>query len=105
MNQDSIYVGIDISKVHLDVYIDRDNPHLQVGKGVQALTERLQALGPQLVVLEATGGLERLLVSSLTAVGIPVAMANPQRVRTFATMLGQAQTDQLDAKLRAEYGQ
>lgn len=59
MNQDSIYVGIDISKVHLDVYIDRDNPHLQVGKGVQALTERLQALGPQLVVLEATGGLER----------------------------------------------
>ena len=107
MNQDSIYVGIDISKAHLDVYIDRDSQHLQVCNtdvGVQALSERLQVLGPQLVVLEATGGLERLLVSTLSAVDIPVAIANPRRVRAFATMLGQAKTDQLDAKLLAEYG-
>ena len=107
MNPDSIYVGVDISKAHLDVYLERDNQHLQFAntdEGVESLTKRLQALEPQLVVLEATGGLERLLVSSLSASDIPVAMANPRRVRAFATMLGQAKTDKLDAKLLAEYG-
>ena len=60
-------------------------------------------LTPQLVVLEVTDGLEPLLVSSLTTADIPVAMANPRRVRAFATMLGQAKTDKLDAKLLTEY--
>ena len=67
MNPDSIYVGVDISKAHLDVYLERDNQHLQFAnteEGVETLTQRLQALEPQLVVLEATGGLERLLSAS-----------------------------------------
>ena len=72
-------------------------------EGVQTLTKRLQVLTPQLVVLEATDGLEPLLVSNLTTADIPVAMANPRRVRAFATMLGQAKTDKLDAKLLTEY--
>ena len=61
-------------------------------------------LTPQLVVLEVTDGLEPPLVSSLTTADIPVAMANPRRVRAFATMLDQAKTDKLDAKLLTEYG-
>ena len=102
MTQAAIYVGIDISKAVLDVYIDRDDEHFQVSNdvvGVAQLVERLQPLGVTLVVLEATGGLERLVVSTLTAHEIPLALANPRRVRAFATTLGKAKTDKLDAQL------
>lgn len=107
MTQAAIYVGIDISKAVLDVYIDRDNEHFQVSNdevGIAQLMERLEPLGVTLVVLEATGGLERLVVSTLTAHDIPLALANPRRVRAFATTLGQAKTDKLDAQLLAQYG-
>lgn len=107
MTQDAIYVGIDISKATLDVYIDGQDVDIQVSNddaGVTALMERLMGLEITLVVLEATGGLERLLVSTLSAHGIPVALANPRRVRAFATTLGKAKTDQLDARLLARYG-
>ena len=41
-----------------------------------------------LVVLEATGGLETALVGEL-ADGVPVAVVNPRQVRDFARALGQ----------------
>jgi transposase len=107
MTQAGIYVGIDISKAVLDVYLDGDDEHFQVTNdeaGVAELIERLQPLGVTLVVLEATGGLERLVVSTLTAHDIPLALANPRRVRAFATTLGKAKTDKLDAQLLAQYG-
>ncbi len=107
MTQAAIYVGIDISKAVLDVYIDRDDEHFQVSNdeaGVTQLIERLEPLGVTLVVLEATGGLERLVVSTLSAHEIPLALANPRRVRAFATTLGKAKTDKLDAQLLAQYG-
>lgn len=107
MTQAAIYVGIDISKAVLDVYIDHNDEHFQVSNdeaGVAQLIERLQPLGITLVVLEATGGLERLVVSMLSAHEIPLALANPRRVRAFGTTLGKAKTDKLDAQLLAQYG-
>lgn len=56
------------------------------------------------VVLEATGRLERLVVSHLHSLDIPVSLANPRRVRAYGISLGRAKTDALDAKLLAEFG-
>jgi transposase len=74
--------------------------------GADALAGRLGALGPALVVLEATGGLERLAAAALAAAGLPVAVVNPRQVRDFARAVGQlAKTDALDAQLLARFGE
>lgn len=89
-------MGINISKAVLDADIERDDEHFQVSNdeaGVARLIERLRLLGVTLVVLEATCGLKRLVVSTLTAHEGPVALANPRRVRASATTLGKAKTD------------
>src|SRR3954447_2447666 len=87
MDKAPTFVGIDVSKRRLDVHsrpsgesftIDHDD------EGVAALVERLAALAPTLVVLEATGGLEARPAAPLAAAGLPVAVVDPRRVRAFA---------------------
>jgi transposase len=63
---------------------------------------RLQALQPTLIVLEATGGLERAATVALAAAGLPVVVVNPRQARDFARATGQwAKTDALDARALA----
>src|SRR3712207_735009 len=75
-------------------------------RGIVQVVEQLQPLGPQLVVLEATGGLEVPLAAALSAAGIAVAIVNPRQVRDFAKAIGQlAKTDALDAQLLARFAE
>jgi transposase len=68
------------------------------------LVEQLQALHPTLIVLEATGGLERAATAALATAGLPVVVVNPRQVRDFARATGQlAQTDALDARALAHF--
>jgi transposase len=61
-------------------------------------------LKPPLIVLEATGGYERRLVSELVAADLPVRVVNPKRIRDFARAKGKlAKTDKLDARVIAQY--
>ena len=97
----SLFVGIDVSKAALDVALRpgadpwrcaNDEP------GITELVSRLKPLEPLLIVLEATGGLERLVVAALALAGLPVAVVNPRQVRDFAKATGRlAKTDALDA--------
>ena len=55
-----------------------------------------------MVLLEATGGLEREVAVALAAAGLPVRIIEPSRARHFARSIGQqAKTDTLDARLLA----
>ena len=57
------FVGIDVAKVQLDIAVRPSGERWAVpndADGVVTLVERLQALHPTLIVLEATGGLERV---------------------------------------------
>src|SRR5499426_237869 len=68
------------------------------------LVDQLEALYPTLIVLEATGGLERLVTSALATAGLPVVVVNPRQVRDFARATGQlAKTDALDARALAHF--
>lgn len=68
----------------------------------RALVDRLQALHPTLIVLEATGGLERPATAALATAGLPVVIVNPRQARDFARATGQlAKTDALDARALA----
>ena len=74
--------------------------------GISSLTERVGALDPTLIVLEATGGLELPLVSSLLEAQLPVQVVNPRQVRDLAKALGRlAKTDAIDAQLLARFAQ
>jgi transposase len=108
----TMFVGIDVSKDVLDVALRGEQPSsFQVGrdeKGLEQLVQRLTQLESkvQLVVLEATGGLERDVVAVLAAAMVPVAVVNPRCVRDFARSLGKlAKTDGIDAAVLAHYAE
>ena len=108
MTMDKTWVGIDVSKDVLDIYVlpqglTLQQPNSEVG--IQSLIEQLNPLSPSLVVVESTGGLECSLVSGLQAATIPVAIANPRKVKGFAIALGKAKTDKLDAQVIAQFAQ
>ncbi|WP_139806752.1 IS110 family transposase [Deinococcus hopiensis] len=106
---ESIFVGIDVCKARLDVAI-RPTGEIFVEEnsipGVARLADRLNGLDPTLVVLEATGGLERELVLALVQRGVRVVVVNARQVRDFAKATGRlAKTDQLDAMLLALFAE
>ncbi len=109
MEDSQVFVGIDVSKSCLDVASRPTGEVWQVkndADGIGALAQRLTGMDPSLVVLEATGGLERALTAELAAAGLPVAVVNPRHVRDFARASGAlAKTDTLDAQVLARFGQ
>jgi transposase len=102
-----VFVGIDISKETLDVAIfgrettwhfDRDEA------GISQLVDLITPANPQLIVMEATGGLEIAVATGLAEASLPVSVVNPSRVREFAKAIGQlAKTDRIDAHLNAHF--
>ena len=89
------FVGIDVSKAQLDIALRPEGrfvvPNDETGRA--HVVERLRALPVTLIVLEATGGLERPLIGALVAAGLPVVVANPRQVRDFAKATGDTSQD------------
>lgn len=104
-------VGLDVGKENLDAFLS--GPHLRLRianapEGIEKLKSHLDKLGlaDVMVVMEASGGYERLAHRLLSETGIKVAIVNPKRVRDFAKSMGQrAKTDRIDAKMIALYAQ
>ena len=105
----AVYVGIDVSQDRLDVGVADEAQSWWVGNdaaGIEELRERLLALAPQGVVLEATGGLESAVAGELVAAGLEVTVVNPRQVRDFARATGRlAKTDAIDAGMLARFGE
>ena len=104
-----VYVGVDISKDRLDVHVQPSGEVFAVsrdGAGVDHLVDRLRALAPFLVVLEATGGFEITVAAALASAGLPLAVVNPRQIRDFARATGRlAKTDALDAQIIALFAE
>lgn len=100
-------IGVDISKNKADVFFLKEKEHKQVeAKGYPDFTATLVEYNPDLVVMEATGGYERLLAAHIAAAGIPLAIVNPRQVRDFAKATNQlAKTDAIDARIIALFAQ
>lgn len=100
-----IFVGIDVSKAVLDIAITPTGEAWSVPnstEGVLQLIAKLREISPTLVVLEATGGLERRAVAALAGAALPVVAVNPRQVRDFAKATGRlAKTDAIDAAVLA----
>jgi transposase len=105
------WVGVDVAKDSLDLAYAS-------GMGIErrsVANERsghgmlIESLPPQLearIVVDATGGYERALVTALVEAGYRVAVVNPRQVRDFAKALGiLAKTDRIDALVLARFGE
>ncbi|MBU7585239.1 MAG: IS110 family transposase [Nostoc sp. TH1S01] len=109
MENNSVWVGIDVSKATLDVYIRPMDKALKVANTVLEiadLVEQLKSYSLNLIVIEATGGLETELIIQLQAALLPVALINPRQGRDFAKATGKlAKTDAIDAQILAHFGE
>ena len=107
MNVGPCFVGIDGAKAQLDIAVRPSGERWAVpndATGIGRLVERLHTLHPTLIVLEATGGLERAATAALATAGLPVVVVNPRQARDFARATGQlAKTDALDARALAHF--
>jgi transposase len=105
----SSFIGIDVSKVHLDVHVRPTGETFRVAydeAGLAMLLERLSGREGAMVVLEATGGYEVRVAATLANAGLAVAVVNPRQIRDFARARGQlAKTDTLDARVIALFGE
>jgi transposase len=109
MAESEVFVGVDVSKAHLDVGISgvgevRRFPNAE--EGVAELVQWLGEVKPTLVVLESTGGFEVQAAAAIAAAGLAVVIANPRQVRNYAKATGQlAKTDALDAQVLALFAE
>jgi transposase len=101
------FVGIDVAKAQLDVALGPNGECFAVTNDERGISALLKRLDPaDLVIIEATGGLEVPVASALATAGIGVAVVNPRQVRDFARATGRlAKTDRLDAEVLARFGQ
>ena len=105
----AVFIGIDVSKARLDICVrplaSRES-FANDEVGIRTLVKGLRELQPALIVLEATGGVERRVVRALASEELPVVVVNPRQVRDFAKATGQlAKTDRIDAEVLARFGE
>ena len=102
------FIGIDIAKDFIVVYIDSIATHIECKnelKDLRQLAKTLVKHKPTKVVLEATGGYERKAKSVFEKAGLPCVTIFPKRARLFAESLGLlAKNDDIDAETLAYYG-
>jgi len=100
------YVGVDVSKKKLDIHIYPNNETFCVDntkKGIEKISKRLKIINVAKVMLEASGGYERLAVTTLSR-NYNTYLVNPKRVRDFRKASGKkAKTDPVDASLIAKF--
>lgn len=99
-------IGIDVGKYWLDVARHGDPGIHHFRNDLQGIAQLMDYLAPWpdiFVVLEATGGYERLVLAAVLKAGYAISRVNPRQSRSFARATGQlAKTDALDAVGLAE---
>ena len=102
-----VFAGIDISKARLDIALgDKFFSIEHTEENMSELVEKFKAASPQLIVVEATGGLEGPLVAYLAEAQLPVVAINPRQVRDFAKAKGQlAKTDKIGAQILCQFAE
>lgn len=104
-----VFIGIDVSKAHLDVAVRPGGENWQVDNTVEGIGQLVASVGqlaPVLIIMEATGGYEAASATALAVAGLGVAVINPRQARDFAKSLGRlAKTDRIDAGVLARFGE
>lgn len=103
-------IGVDIASEKIDVNDSEGKLSGTIPNTVAAIQKqivaKIQSKHDTLVVCEATGSYEHVLVDVLHAAGIPIAVANPRQVRDFARGHGFLEkSDAIDAHMIRRFGE
>jgi len=105
-----IYCGVDVSKARLDAYVATSSTggvsesFENSAEGIDALRRFALKHGTAVVVMESSGGPERLAYSLLWQAGMPCALVNPRLVYHYGQSLGYLEkTDHIDARIIARF--
>lgn len=103
--EEKIYIGIDVSKAILDITILPNKKYMQFKNdlaGIERLIKKMSQFPNPLIVMESTGGYEKLVAISLFQAGHKACIMNPRRIRDFAKSMGiLAKTDKIDSDVIA----
>lgn len=106
--QEKVYIGIDVSKSVLDIYILPIGKYMQFKNEpseIKKLIKKLALFSEALIVMESTGGYEKTLAYACCKAGLNVSIVNPRQIRDFAKASSiLAKTDRIDAKVIALFG-
>lgn len=102
-----IFVGVDVAKEYLDVYLHPSNKAFRIRNneaGFREIIATLSGYSVERVVCEASGGYEFCLVRILRSMDYNVWVVEPRRIKAFIRSEGiYAKTDQIDAKMIARF--
>lgn len=102
------YIGVDVSKAFLDVaWTHGQEERIPNEDGeVASFVQRAKEAGVALVVMEASGGYEKLVLSHLRGASVAAVAVNPRQVRDFARAQGRlAKTDRIDARVLCDFAE
>ena len=104
-----LFIGIDVSKAHLDIFHYPDGESYSIENNEEEiiqLASKMKKLHPTLIVMEATAGMEVLAATLFAQADLNVAVVNPRHVRYFARSKGiLAKIDKIDANVLAQFAQ
>lgn len=106
---EQIFIGIDVSKATLDVAVRGESRVQRFANTEAGVAALLASLSPSqakvaVILMEATGGLERLSAAQLCLAGYAVMVVNPRQAHDFAKALGYlSKTDKSDAQALAQF--
>lgn len=106
-NLSQVFIGVDISKNSLDIFIDPIGLSLKIDnseKSIIRFVKQLASYQVMQIACEATGGYEKLLVNALKKHSYDCWVIDPRRIKGFIIATGcKTKTDKIDAKKIAEF--
>ena len=101
------FIGCDVGKREIVAFDSLSNSITNLANSAQALTRFAAELDPNvLVICEATGGYEAMLLEALVAAGRPAHRADARKVKAFIRSFGTlGKNDAIDARALARYGE
>lgn len=103
------FIGIDVSKDKVDIFSTETSSHFTVKNTKKAIRHALYHgfdKDNTLVILENTGGYEKVCIETLINIGFKVHRANNNKVKHFISFNGiKAKTDKIDAESLALFGE
>lgn len=106
-NVSKVYIGVDISKNHLDFHVYPTGKSCRIKNEKREVQKFVNELGEYEIAnigCEATGGYEKLLAKTLKQNSYPLWVVDPRRIKGFITASGcKSKTDKIDAKKIAQF--
>jgi transposase len=101
------YIGVDISKKQLDIYVYPTGTFYKIDNSEEAIEKciaKFSQYSIKQIACEATGGYEKLLASTLKKHGYSLWIIDPRRIKGFIVATGcKGKTDKIDAQKIAEF--